>query len=209
MTAPILGGSLPLQAITPMYLYQKYSDDDNLQAFVASFNAIAQNYLDWFSGSSDILGLGVYTSSLMTGPLLDWLAKSVYGIARPQLSLASAGGGAYDTVPWDTTAWGTQNITYQGINDDFYKRVLTWYLYRGDGRQASVMWLRRRVARFLYGVNGSDIDVGLTQNINITMVSGAVTITIPNVYASTALRDLTLRNLLPLPFQLTYTVNIL
>ncbi len=39
----------PLQQVVPSYIYDQYSDDDDLLAFAESFNAIAQGYLDWFT----------------------------------------------------------------------------------------------------------------------------------------------------------------
>jgi hypothetical protein len=63
--------TLPLQQVIPSYLFLEYSDDQDLQAFVASFNSLAQGYLDWFRNTP----LGLYTSPNITGPLLDWILR--------------------------------------------------------------------------------------------------------------------------------------
>src|SRR5262245_51754337 len=41
------------------------------------------------------------------------------------------------------------------VNDDVYRRLLTWHFYKGDGKYASVEWLKRRIWRFCYGKNGT------------------------------------------------------
>lgn len=153
---------VPLPDIIKSYLYLEYSDDADLQAFVAAFNSMAQDYLDWFNQSP----LGLYTSPHITGNLLDWIGNGIYGIPRPVVGIGTSktigelnsvwtnelGMNAERTVSSGTAALGT---------DDIYKRVMTWILYRGDGKQPTVSWLRRRVTRFLYGINGTDIPLTL------------------------------------------------
>ena len=67
------------------YLYQHYADDDDLQAFVASYNALAQQYLNWYNQ----IGLPYYPSALVQGTLLDWVAAGLYGMVRPLLPSGS------------------------------------------------------------------------------------------------------------------------
>jgi len=40
-----------LTKVIPSYLYQEYSDDDDLQAFVMAYNGLAQQYVTWFATS--------------------------------------------------------------------------------------------------------------------------------------------------------------
>ena len=145
-------------AVLPSYLYWEYSDDENLQAFVASYNEMAQGYLDWFVGTP----LALYTGAGIVGSLLDWVGTYLYGIPRPVLgSITSWSVGALNTVPVNVLAVNGIEQFSSGsaaaVSDDIYKRVLTWWLYAGDGRQTSIDWIKRRVARFLYGVNGADV----------------------------------------------------
>jgi len=49
----------------------------------------------------------------------------------------------------------SSQIFYE-LPDDIFKRILTWNLYKGDGNRFSMRWLKRRIARFLFGVNGID-----------------------------------------------------
>ncbi|MHB8914728.1 MAG: hypothetical protein ACYC4K_02825 [Thiobacillus sp.] len=162
-----------LQTIAPSYLYAEYSDDSDLQAFVSSYNAIAQGYLDWFNNTP----LGVYSSPAITGPLLDWVAGGVYGMERPYLSTISNKniGGATNTAPTNKIATNQHKTVRSGtaqiVNDDLFKRVITWHTYLGDGRQMSIPWIKRRVARFIYGANGSDASINEIQNIGISIPS--------------------------------------
>lgn len=158
----------PLQSPPIAYLYAQYSDDATLQAFMDAFNGIAQGYLDWFNGTP----LSVYTDASISGPLLDWAAQGVYGIERPVISNETTTEyGEWNTAPWNTVPFNGFVITISGsaqiASDDVFKRLMTWILYRGDGVQMTMQWLRRRVARFIYGVNGGDIDIGLLQNVSI------------------------------------------
>jgi hypothetical protein len=152
--------SPPLQKVIPSYLYQSYADDEDLQAFVNSQNAIAQGYLDWFNQTP----LGLYTAPNINNGLLDWVGMGVYGIPRPVLAsgssftLAGYNTAAYNTIPLDGFSY-TSTGTASLANDDIYKRVLTWNLYRGDGQVFTLQWLKNRIARFLYGSNGSDYPV--------------------------------------------------
>ena len=133
----------PLQTIIPSYLYEEYSDDSDLNAFVAAFNTLAQSYLDWFNTTP----LAVYTNPNIAGPLLDWIAVGIYGIARPVFSsqttqfIAGLGSAALNTGPVNGSTF-LQSGTATIATDDYYKRVLTWWLYAGTSRRFNVTLLR-------------------------------------------------------------------
>ena len=129
-----------------------------------------------------------------------------------------------------------QSGTAVVANDDVYKRSLTWNLYAGDGYQASVVWLRKRIARFLYGTNGTDISVDDLLNVSIKLqitekaigyagkapymrqfpymatqiyTSGAeYIITIPNIPIAQTFKTLFDAGILQSPFQVNYTVTL-
>jgi hypothetical protein len=167
-----------LQKTIPSYLYTQYADDDDLQAFVASYNQITQSYVNTFNQ----LNLPVYTK--LSGALLDWVGRGVYGYPRPTIpAVAASVIGPVNTygpdffVPLNTqesTAASNYNTT-----DDIYKRLLTWHFYKGDGKVFNISWLKRRIVRFLYGADGispvitQTYDIGVTfsagNNVNITM----------------------------------------
>ncbi len=166
-------GPTGLTKVIPSYLYQEYSDDDDLQAFVDSQNALQQNYVDTFNA----LNLPIYTGPLIAGPLLDWVAEGVYGYKRPWV-YAERGFtlGPLNTwtpnqlVPIDALV-KTQPRGAVIADDDFYKRCLTWHYMKGDGKYFNVRWLKRRIKRFLIGVNGSCPPIDSTDEISITFGS--------------------------------------
>lgn len=203
--------TVPLQQNIPSYLYAEYSDDEDLQAFVDAFNSLAQGYLDWFNQSP----LGLYTSPFINGPLLDWIGQGVYGISRPVLATTSttrrAGYNAntYDTIPYNGQFYASTQ-TASIATDDIYKRVMTWHLYRGDGQQFSMQWLKNRISRFVNGANGSDWSV-LNQPPSITVSGTVFTVIEYDSAAFEALRECYANSVLQFPFQysLSFIANSL
>lgn len=210
-----IGASLTsLSSIIPAYVYQQYADDQNIQAFAYAYNAIAQSYLDWFNG----INLPIYTGSQITGALLDWVAAGIYGIQRPVLAAVQAGDlvGPFNTFTLSTIPYnsltGTATSTVFPVTDDIFKRIITWSVYKGDGASFTVTWLKRRVARFLAGANGTDYRGPLTQVsvqfqapdvINVTVIAGEIPLTVAPI-----LQAAVLSGVLPLPFQYTFNVLI-
>ena len=164
-----IGGFVPVTtSIFPMYPYRQYAEDSNIQAVFSAVNSAAQSYLNWFVNTP----LGVYVSPNILGPLLDWVGNGIYGISRPSyLSVNSQNITGISTHPIGVNAIDTAWIKTAGIlqigSDDLYKRVLTWFLYRNDGMVPSLLWLRRRIARFLYGANGLDININDVQTVSL------------------------------------------
>lgn len=199
-----------IQFIIPAYLYEQYRDDQDCQAFIDAYNGIAQTYLDWFNN----INLPIYTG--LSGALLDWVAQGLYGIARPSIALSqTSGSGAFnayklDQIPIDGSAASTTSQVFVAT-DEIFKRIITWLFYKGDGRQFSVTWLKRRIMRFLNGVAGTDPGVDQayqvsvqftgTTVVNISISQGSA----PTTYAP-VLRAALLSGVIPLPFQFTYNV---
>jgi len=158
-----------LQKILPSYVYSQFSDDDDIQAFKDAYNTLAQQYLDW-----DIqINLPVYTGPLIVGLLLDWVALGLYGMKRPVLPFGiAAKAGPYNTFAYNTLPYNAieapKNVHPFVTSDDVFKRCMTWALYKGDGKVFDIRWLKRRVARFLFGVNGTDPPVDQTYRISVT-----------------------------------------
>ena len=225
----------PIQNVPRAYPYAQYSDDPNVGAFFTAYTQIAQGYLQWFNQNC----LGLYTDK--SGPLLDWIGANLYGLPRPVVGTQSqTQQGAIGTFAVGTQAIGinkiTRNETAQSVSDDIYKRYLTMWLYLGDGKQMSIDWIRRRVARFLFGAGGSDIPVQDLQQVSVaipllprrgaigTFAIGtqaiavlppqtkytvhALNIGIPNGNVSAQFQLLFNAGLLPLPFQINFTVSI-
>ena len=186
-------GPTGLTTALPAYLYQQYTDDDDLQAFVSAYNAYTQEFVDWFNS----INLPIYTEPQIFGLLLDWVAAGIYGIVRPVLS-----SGLFRAIgPYNTQYFNEKN-PYNGFRfigsanvatttDDIFKRIITWHFFKGDGKYFSPPWLKRRILRFLFGENGVDFEgptysisvtFGVNQQLNITIISGFRTITKSHVY---------------------------
>ena len=200
----------PLQAITPSYLYTQYADDDNLQAFVAAYNEIAQQYLNTFNA----LNLPVYTSPSISGALLDWVGVGIYGYPRPTLPSSApmvlGPLNTYGPLMAPVLNAGTATTeTYAATNDDIYKRLLTWHFYKGDGKQLSIQWLKRRIMRFLLGTDGTAPNIDFTYQISVTFPgSRVVDISMPEYPAAPLLATAIASGAAELPFQYSYSVSV-
>ncbi|HEY0181269.1 MAG TPA: hypothetical protein VGC09_00540 [Rhodopila sp.] len=208
-------GPTGMTRVIPAYLYDQYSDDADLQAFIDAYNALAQQYVDWFNN----INLPIYTGPLIAGGLLDWVATNLYGLPRPVLSIGRRSGtGPFNTAQFNTLQFNgytrSSSGTFYTVSDDIYKRILTWHFYKGDGPVASIRWLKRRVARFLAGANGTDAPAATaaTYEISITISAGAMTITLSGAAASNAaatmLQAAMATGVLEMPFQVTAAVVI-
>ena len=199
-----------IQNVILSYLYLQYADDDNLQGMVAAYNAYAQAYLDYMNQ----LLLPIYTNGTIAGSLLDWVALQLYGFIRQGLpSPGYPAQGAYNTYAFNTRVYNGDvpaiSSSYYATTDDIFKRILTWHLYRGDGFQFNITWLKRRVARFLAGINGTDPGIQSTYNVNVTFTGArAATITLATTAVSTIFQAAVNAGVLELPFQITWTVTL-
>jgi len=200
----------PLTQVLPSYLYAQYTDDEDLRAFVNSFNDLSQGYLDWLNQHP----LSVYTSPYITSSLLDWVGRGIYGISRPVFNQSSTkiygetGSFTIATKELASLVFIVDGTSY-ALSDDYYKRLLTWCLYRGDGLHPSAWWLKKRVARFIYGANGSDVSVDKMLDVSVSSSAGTVTIQTANTPESTIFKDLIDIGTLPLPFQSQFQVTLI
>ena len=178
--------NIPVTEILPSYLYQQYCPDENVSAFFTAYNNQAQSYLDYLIS----LNLPVWSSLSLTGELLDWVALGLYGFKRPSLTYGSVSlnGGIYnstiyDVLPYDQGAISGGSTTVFAT-DDIFQRCLTWNMYKGDGFQFNVFWLKKRVIRFLSGVNGLSPNIDNTYNVSVTYKSNNnILITVNPYYA--------------------------
>jgi hypothetical protein len=171
-------GPTSLQDILPAFVYQQYSDDINIQALNTGFNQLAQAYQNWFNTAN----LPIYTG--LAGATLDYVAQGLYGISRPTLPYGSVSmTGPLNTYQLNTmqlnsfiTSGSVQVFT---TTDDIFKRIITWFFFKGDGQQFSIPWLKRRIMRFLIGVNGTAPNIDQTYPVSISFgMSNTVVITI-------------------------------
>jgi hypothetical protein len=203
-------GPTALQTTIPSYLYQEYSDDQDLQTFVAGQNNFAQGYLD----SVNQINLPDYTG--LSGALLDWEAAGLYGILRPVLP-----SGFQEIVgPYNTTAFNSYAFnasakvntgTYYVTSDDAFQRIITWNFFKGDGFVFSIPWLKRRCMRFLLGTNGTSPNIDTTYPVSVAVTSsgvGTITLTGTDPIISPILQAAIEVGACALPFQISWTVNL-
>lgn len=169
-----------LKEIIKAYLYQQYKSDDNLQAFFTAYNSMSQEIYDWVINAN----LPIFTGNYNYGSQLEWIAHGIYGQYRPIISSSkTVVYGPYNTIKFNQVALNgrkkkttTNQIT---TSDDIFKRVMTWNFYKGDGFNFTITWLKRRILRFLQGVNGADIVNDQRWGISITFGDeGQINITI-------------------------------
>jgi hypothetical protein len=151
------------------YLYQEYTDDSDLRAFVKAYNDMQQDIVDTFNA----LNLPIYTKDPVSGALLDWVARGLYGYPRPSLLYKFPGIiGPYNTGMYNTQVYNFWNYFFPTapalVNDDIYRRCITWHYHKGDGKQFSVEWLKKRIMRFLIGTNGMSPNIDETYQVSIS-----------------------------------------
>ncbi len=206
------GGESMIQQIIPAYLYTQYANDDNLQALFMSQNDLATQFLLWFN----TLNLPIYTGGIVSGALLAWVAEGLYGMLRPPITT----GAVKSTEGINSAPIGTvvingrrisSNETLQSVNDDIFRRIITWNFYKGDGFTFNTTWLKRRVLRFMLGANGIAPVIDKTDWVNITTSGTAFTVVVNSVYLSssvaTMLNSLIQSGACITPFQYTFTVS--
>lgn len=203
-------GPVTVLKTIPSYLFQQYADDDALQAFVDAYNELAQRYVNTFNA----LNLPIYTNPPISGALLDWVALGLYGVSRPNMPLSGDRIiGPYNTWDYNTLPFNMiRRVTPTGTgpaSDDIFRRILTWRFFKGDGRVFNTIWLKRRIERFLRGVNGINYNVDQTYDISVVSGGGyVINVTIPNVDVAGQCQFGIESGILELPFQFTFNVTV-
>ncbi len=205
-------GPTSVQKVIPAYPYVQYQNDDNVSAFFTAYNIYAQAYVDWFNA----LNLPIYTQAPVQGALLDWVAAGLYGITRP--ALPTSAGAPFqgpvnsfqvNSLPVNGYSPGLPD-TYSNTNDDFFRRVITWAFYKGDGEVPSPRWIKRRINRFLNGVDGKDVTNDTTFNVSVVPTAFQEwTITLADSPASRIFFQALKTGFLELPFQISWTVTLI
>jgi hypothetical protein len=205
----------PTAEILKSYLYQQYQPDENVESFFAAYNITAQQYFDYVQN----LNLPIWISDTISGDLLDFVALYLYGFNRPALSISSAilGTGIYNTAEYNTIVYNEAELLSGQVsalvNDDIFKRCLTWNLYKADGFQFTAKWLKNRVFRFLSGVNGVPVQIYDTYGISVTFLSNNDIVIAPDASQFDAASLLILQKaieaqILQLPFQYSFSVTL-
>ena len=204
-------GPTSIQNVIKAYPYVQYQYDDEVTAFFEAYNIYAQAYTDWFNN----LNLPIYTTAPVENGLLDWVAAGLYGIIRPGLptSTGSPAEGPVNTFPVNALPANGYRPglpeTFTATTDDTFRRVITWAFYKGDGKVTSPRWLKRRINRFLNGVNGTDVTNDTTFDVSVAPTGFKTwTITLPTTTASKIFKSAVDAGVLELPFQITWTVTL-
>lgn len=194
------------------YLYVQYNDDQDLQSWFKTYNLFAQSYLD----SVNALNLPDYTGPLIVGALLDWVAEGLYGLKRPVLP----SGQAIVIGPLNTWALNELALNDSYISgssdffettDDIFKRIITWHVYKGDGRYFSIPWLKRRVQRFLIGAAGTAPEIEETYGVGVEIsvgAAGVITLIDADPTLGPIFQAAVQGGVLALPFQLQWSVDL-
>ncbi|MBZ6860922.1 hypothetical protein [Klebsiella michiganensis] len=168
-----------LDSIIRSYMYTQYNDDDNLRAFFTAYNSIAQGIYDWMVNAN----LPVFIGEYNTGDQLRWISHGIYGVLPPVISSSEQREiGPYNTLEFNQLAFNEYRVINQSdqvvVSDDLFKRIMTWNFYKGDGFYFSIPWIKRRILRFLLGINGTDILNDQRWSISIQFVDGGIVISI-------------------------------
>lgn len=147
-----------LEEIIKSYLYTQYNDDDDLRAFVSAYNAMAQEIYSWMINAN----LPIFVGGYNVGDQLKWIARGIYGVKPPVLvSGKQSTYGPFDTVMFNQLPFNGRKVVNQSeqvvVSDDLFKRIMTWNFYKGDGYYFTIPWLKRRIIRFLTGIDGVDV----------------------------------------------------
>lgn len=183
-----------LDDIIRAYLYQQYNDDENLQAFVDAYNTLSKDIYSWMKDAN----LPVFVGGYNAGDQLRWIALGVYGVRPPILvSDKRRTFGDYNSLLFNQLPFNGRMVKDESeqvvASDDVFKRVMTWNYYKGDGFNFTIPWLKRRVMRFLTGVDGVDVvndqrwSISVlfsTSGANISIVKGYRKLTNSGVYNS-------------------------
>lgn len=204
--------ALPVDKIIPAYPFVQYNDDPDVVAFFTAYNKMAQQYLSSFNS----LTLPYWPNENISGYLLDWIAEGIYGVYRPyvKISEVSVSKGAYNTVEYNVIPYAKlkkyQPGKTQYLPDEYFKRILTWNFYKGDGFQFSAPWLKRRLARFIHGTAGQDSITQSTFDISVTSSKGRFDISIPDYGdgVSGFLKTAIEQGLVNLPFIYSFDVTV-
>lgn len=198
--------------IIPSYPFIQYGDDENVTAFFSAYNEMAQEYLSAFNA----LTLPYWPADIISGYLLDWIAQGIYGETREKVQTSSGGvaKGTYNSIEYNTIPYAHMKNYTPGssayLSDEYFKRILTWNFYKGDGLQFSTSWLKRRVARFLHGKAGVDPILQDTFDVSVTSSAGVFNITITDSGdgIATFLKTAIEQGMVKLPFIYTFNVTV-
>lgn len=172
-----------LEDIIKSYLYTQYNDDDDLRAFVTAYNTMAQDIYTWMLNAN----LPIFVGGYNAGDQLKWIARGIYGVKPPVLVSGKQNiFGSFNSVLFNQLPFNGRkvvNISDQVVvSDDLFKRIMTWNFYKGDGYHFTIPWLKRRILRFLTGIDGVDVVNDQRWSISVLFSGSGASISIIKGY---------------------------
>lgn len=172
-----------LEEIIKSYLYTQYNDDDDIQAFVSAYNAMAQNIYSWMVNAN----LPIFVGGYNAGDQLKWIARGIYGVKPPVLvSGKQTIYGPYNAMMFNQLPFNGRRVVDQSeqvvVSDDLFKRIMTWNFYKGDGFHFTIPWLKRRIMRFLTGADGVDVINDQRWSVSVLFSGAGASISIVKGY---------------------------
>lgn len=172
-----------LEEIIKSYLYTQYNDDDDIQAFVSAYNAMAQNIYSWMVNAN----LPIFVGGYNAGDQLKWIARGIYGVKPPELvSGKQTIYGPYNAMMFNQLPFNGRRVVDQSeqvvVSDDLFKRIMTWNFYKGDGFHFTIPWLKRRIMRFLTGADGVDVINDQRWSVSVLFSGAGASISIVKGY---------------------------
>lgn len=148
------------------YFYYQYTKNLDLKLLADVLGDEFQEILDFVNGFNPA------DYSAHEGAMLDFLAAGLYDFYRPVIATgaAIAGLGALGSAAQGSLAWGggipgVPVTNYKTLTDDEFKRVLQWHLYFADGKTFTILWLKRRIKRFIspwFSIIDDTSDISIT-----------------------------------------------
>jgi len=172
-----------LDDIIRSYLYTQYNDDENIQAFIDAYNTLAKDVFDWMKKAN----LPVFINGFNAGDQLKWIASGIYGVKPPVLiSSKRQVFGSYNTVMFNQLPYNGRKVKNDSnqvvVSDDLFKRIMTWNFYKADGFNFTIPWLKRRIMRFLTGVDGVDVANDQRWSVSVLFSGSGASISIIKGY---------------------------
>lgn len=172
-----------LSEIIKSYLYTQYNDDDDIRAFVTAYNAMAQDIYAWMVNAN----LPIFIDGYNVGDQLRWIARGIYGVKPPVLvSGKQSIYGPFNTALFNQLPFNGRKVVDQSeqvvVSDDLFKRIMTWNFYKGDGFNFTIPWLKRRIMRFLTGIDGVDVVNDQRWSISVLFSGSGASISVVKGY---------------------------
>lgn len=204
---------LPVSEVKPYthdlkaYLYWQWRGDRDLQAFIDSYNEKVEADIE------EIKAFNLPNFYSKSGLFLDYVARNIYGMERKKLLYADniIKHGLNIADPNVINPNGNAvlvNSSQRNMDDESFKKIIQWNVYKADGFVFSIPWLKRRLIRFLNINETNPIDIN---NVSILADHRKIKIRLLNYLANSPfkplLKDVLANRIIDLPFMLDFELE--